>query len=77
VQEGLKKGINKWSFPDTRDLRDCFQLAREAGFAGVELVVADAESSRVRAERTGAAHLASPMSYLGFYPYANPEFTLS
>ncbi|MEX2534421.1 MAG: sugar phosphate isomerase/epimerase family protein [Trueperaceae bacterium] len=74
--QGIKKGINQWSFPDTMDLRSCFSLARDAGFDGVELVVADVQGSARVSAGGGAEHLTLPMTYLGFYPYANPEFTL-
>ncbi len=34
----MKKGISIWSFAET-DLKKCFELAREAGFDGVELAL--------------------------------------
>lgn len=73
---GIKKGINQWSFPDTMSLRSCFELAKEAGFDGVELVVAE-PSAGERPAKGGVEHIGSPMSYLGFHPYANDEFTLA
>jgi L-ribulose-5-phosphate 3-epimerase len=35
----MKKSINLWAFPypDQMSLRDCFQLAKDAGFDGVEI----------------------------------------
>jgi L-ribulose-5-phosphate 3-epimerase len=35
----MKKSINLWAFPypDRMDLRECLQLARDAGFDGIEL----------------------------------------
>ncbi len=35
----MKKSINLWAFPypDLMSLRDCFQLAKDAGFDGVEI----------------------------------------
>ena len=35
----MKKSINLWAFPypDVMSLRDCFQLAKDAGFDGVEI----------------------------------------
>jgi len=42
----MKKGINYWSFPQQladgskMSLRDCMQLARKAGFEGIELTLA-------------------------------------
>ncbi len=35
----MKKSINLWAFPypDRMTLRECFQLAKDAGFEGVEL----------------------------------------
>ena len=34
-----KKSINLWAFPypDRMNLRECLQLAKDAGFAGIEL----------------------------------------
>ena len=36
---GMKKSINQWAFPypDRMDLRRCMQLAKDAGFDGIEL----------------------------------------
>lgn len=70
------KGINQWSFPDTMDLRACFELARSAGFDGVELVLVEAPMENDGVTKGGAEHLALPMTYLGFHPYRNDEFTL-
>jgi len=36
----MKKGINIWTFRDQTDLRRCMNLAREAGFEGIELAYA-------------------------------------
>lgn len=72
----MQKGINQWSFPDTMDLRACFELARDAGFDGVELVLVEAPIQDSDAGGGGAEHLALPMTYLGFHPYENNEFTL-
>lgn len=35
----MKKSINQWAFPypDRMDLRECLQLAKDAGFDGIEL----------------------------------------
>jgi hexulose-6-phosphate isomerase len=35
----MKKSINLWAFPypDRMSLRDCFALAKDAGFEGVEV----------------------------------------
>lgn len=35
----MKKSINQWAFPypDRMNLRECFQLAKDAGFDGIEL----------------------------------------
>ena len=70
------KGINQWSFPDTMDLRACFELARSAGFDGVEPVLVEAPLEPASAPKGGAEHLALPMTYLGFHPYRNDAFTL-
>lgn len=70
----MLKSINQWSFPDTMNLRVCFELAKDAGFDGVELVLTEPSEGAVVAG--GAEHLALPMTYLGFHPYANDEFTV-
>lgn len=36
----MKKGISIWSFAET-DLKKCFELAKDAGFDGVELALAE------------------------------------
>lgn len=35
----MKKGINIWTFPADMRLADCFRLAKEAGFDGVEVAL--------------------------------------
>jgi L-ribulose-5-phosphate 3-epimerase len=35
----IKKGINAWSFGAGRNLAECMQLAKAAGFEGIELVL--------------------------------------
>jgi L-ribulose-5-phosphate 3-epimerase len=35
----IKKGINIWSFPVEMSIVDCMKLAKEAGFAGIELAL--------------------------------------
>jgi hexulose-6-phosphate isomerase len=54
---GMKKSINLWAFPypDRMSLRECFQLAKDAGFDGVEINFAEegefsAESSPAEIE---------------------------
>ena len=39
VRYAMKKSINQWAFPypDRMDLRECLQLAKNAGFDGIEL----------------------------------------
>ena len=37
----MKKGINIWSFPNTYSLKDAFDLAKDAGFEGVEVGIND------------------------------------
>lgn len=37
----MKKGINQWSFPASATIRDCFRLAADAGFDGVEVCVSE------------------------------------
>ena len=36
---GMKKSINQWAFPypERMNLRECLQLAKDAGFDGIEL----------------------------------------
>lgn len=36
-----KKRINLWAFPANMSLKDCFKLAKEAKFDGVEVVIAE------------------------------------
>lgn len=72
----MRKGINQWSFPDSMDLRACFELARDAGFDGVELTLVEKPIEDSDAGGGGAEHLALPMTYLGFHPYENNDFTL-
>ena len=36
-----KKGINRWAFPANMSLKDCFKLAKEAKFDGVEVTIAE------------------------------------
>src|SRR3990172_90984 len=33
----MKKGINQWAFPEGKPIKECLSLAKDAGFAGVEL----------------------------------------
>lgn len=35
----LKKGINIWSFSPEKRIKDCMQLAKDAGFEGIELAL--------------------------------------
>lgn len=42
MTSNIKKGINIWSFDPKLGLEDCFRLARDAGFAGIELALAAA-----------------------------------
>ncbi|PYI56664.1 xylulose 5-phosphate 3-epimerase [Paenibacillus flagellatus] len=37
----MKKGINRWSFPDDMPAADCIRLAKRAGFDGIELALAE------------------------------------
>ncbi|MEM6689899.1 MAG: TIM barrel protein, partial [Planctomycetota bacterium] len=39
LRDKMKKSINLWAFPypDKMDLRQCLQLAKDAGFDGIEL----------------------------------------
>ncbi len=78
---GMKKSINLWAFPypDRMDLRTCLQLAKDAGFDGIELNYdLDSELSpksgpkefaaiRKEAERIGIA-ISGLCSFL-FWPY--------
>jgi len=36
-----KKGISQWAFPANMSLKDCFKLAKEAKFDGVEVAIAE------------------------------------
>ena len=70
----MKKGLNQWSLPDTMSLRECLELAKDAGFDGFEPVLVEAPGSA--GSGAGSGHLAFPLAYLGFYPYRNDEFSL-
>jgi L-ribulose-5-phosphate 3-epimerase len=37
----LKKAINQWSFPQGKRISECIALAKDAGFEGIELALAD------------------------------------
>jgi len=37
----MKKGINHWSFPAGLDVKGCMALAKDAGFEGIELALAE------------------------------------
>jgi L-ribulose-5-phosphate 3-epimerase len=57
----MKKSINMWAFPypDKMSLAECFQLAKDAGFDGIEINFAlegefSAESSAAEIEAVGA-----------------------
>jgi L-ribulose-5-phosphate 3-epimerase len=64
---GMKKGINIWSFPGGAGIPECMQLAKDAGFEGIELALnetgplsleskeADVRDIRKRAEDVGIA----------------------
>lgn len=78
----MKKSINLWAFPypDRMSLRECFQLAKDAGFDGVEVNFAlegelSAESSEAElraigqlAQQVGIA-ISGVCSFL-FWPYS-------
>ncbi|GAH48313.1 unnamed protein product, partial [marine sediment metagenome] len=36
-----KKGINQWAFPVNMSLKDCFNLAKEAKFDGIEVAIGE------------------------------------
>lgn len=36
-----KKGISQWAFPTNMNLKDCFNLAKEAKFDGVEVAIGE------------------------------------
>ena len=39
MDNGIKKGINIWSFPNNMSIVDCMKLAKEADFEGIELAL--------------------------------------
>lgn len=65
----MKKGICQWTFPDKFSIRECMELAKDAGFEGIELVLGEKSyavgeaGSRVDKE-------------LGTDIYRNDEFTI-
>jgi hexulose-6-phosphate isomerase len=63
---GIKKGISIWAFPQGKPVKEAVSVAREAGFAGIELAFAEqgeltmrttAEEARALAAETRAAGL--------------------
>ncbi len=40
MKSKMKKGINIWSFPNDMNITDCMELAKKAGFGGIELALA-------------------------------------
>lgn len=86
----MEKSINMWAFPypDKMSLKDCFELAKRAGFDGIEVNYnlegdispdaseKDLESIRAMAERIGIA-ISGVCTFL-YWPYpftANQEST--
>lgn len=67
----MKKAINQWSFPDTYDLRGCMEVARKAGFEGIELVLV--EGSPLSGDGGASDRVDKG---LGISDYQNDEFTL-
>ena len=58
MQSKLHKGINIWSFDQTKPLEACMRLAKDAGFEGIELAMAksgplglDSSEEEIRAVR--------------------------
>jgi len=37
----MKKGINRWAFPAAMGINECMRRAKEAGFEGIEVVIAE------------------------------------
>ena len=37
----MKKSINQWAFPEGFSLNESLRLAKEAGFEGIELTIAE------------------------------------
>jgi L-ribulose-5-phosphate 3-epimerase len=78
----MKKSINLWAFPypDRMDLRECFRLARDAGFEGIELnydldndLSPKATPERLRAIRAMAREVGIAISGLCsflYWPYS-------
>ena len=78
----MKKSINLWAFPypDRMTLRECLQLAKDAGFDGIELnydlendlspkaTAKDLRAIRAMAEEIGIA-ISGVCSFL-FWPYS-------
>lgn len=65
----MKKGICQLSFPETMSVRQCLELARDAGFDGVELAPAEGHS------RAGESPT-SVTGKLGLDTYRNDDFNL-
>lgn len=66
----MKKGINQWLFPDTMNIRECMLLAKDAGFDGIELCLAE----RHNPSKTQEGKTLDEEAGIG--GYSNVEFAL-
>lgn len=64
----MKKGICQWSFPDTFSIRECMELAKDAGFHGIELVIGEPPQRSKESE--------SVARDLGTDTYRTPELNI-
>jgi L-ribulose-5-phosphate 3-epimerase len=48
----MKKAINIWSFPAEKTLKECFQIAKSAGFMGIEPALADTGACSLESSET-------------------------
>ncbi len=65
----MKKGVCQWSFPDTFSIRECMELAKNAGFQGIELVVGNPPQRSKESE--------SVARDLGTDTYRTPELNIN
>lgn len=78
----MKKGISIWSFPAEMGIRDCFELAKRAGFEGIELALNETgpmslESSEdeIRGYKKAADEIGIEISSLACALYFNYSLT--
>lgn len=65
----MKKGISVWSFAET-DVRKCFELAKDAGFEGVEVALAEVGDVNLNSTKEDMEALKSYADEIGIELYS-------